>query len=119
MAGPTTLSLTKEGLEAALKAVRLDERNPYTHYALAIVSVYSERLEQAISAARKAIEISPSFALGHCVLGMATSFQRSCSGGNCAARIWATAEPIRSTELCVVQHTCTRAPFLWTCGSRA
>jgi tetratricopeptide (TPR) repeat protein len=59
---------------AALKAVRLDERNPYTHYALAIVSVYSERLEQAISAARKAIEISPSFALGHCVLGMALLF---------------------------------------------
>jgi tetratricopeptide (TPR) repeat protein len=64
----------QEGLEAALKAVRLDERNPYTHYALAIVSVYSERLEQAISAARKAIEISPSFALGHCVLGMALLF---------------------------------------------
>jgi TolB-like protein len=64
----------QEGLEAALKSVRLDERNPYTHYALAIVSVYSERLEQAISAARKAIEISPSFALGHCVLGMALLF---------------------------------------------
>jgi len=64
----------QEGLEAALKAVRLDERNPYTHYALAIVSVYSERLEQAIRAARKAIEISPSFALGHCVLGMALLF---------------------------------------------
>src|SRR4029434_3430981 len=64
----------QEGMEAALKAVRLDERNPYTHYALAIVSVYSERLEQAISAARKAIEISPSFALGHCVLWMALLF---------------------------------------------
>jgi tetratricopeptide (TPR) repeat protein len=42
--------------------------------ALAIVSVYSERLEQAISAARKAIELSPSFALGHLVLGMALLF---------------------------------------------
>jgi TolB-like protein/Flp pilus assembly protein TadD len=64
----------REGMEAALKAVRLDERNPYTHYALAIVSVYSERLEQATSAARKAIEISPSFTLGHCVLGTALLF---------------------------------------------
>src|SRR5262249_58447876 len=64
----------QEGMEAALKAVQLDERNPYTHYALAIVSVYSERLEQAVSAARKAIEISPSFALGHLVLGMALLF---------------------------------------------
>jgi TolB-like protein len=64
----------QEGMEAALKAVHLDERNPYAHYALAIVSVYSEQFEQAISAARKAIEISPSFALGHCVLGMALLF---------------------------------------------
>ena len=64
----------QEGMEAALKAIQLDERNPYSHYALAIVSVVSERLEQSISAARKAIEISPSFALGHLVLGMALLF---------------------------------------------
>jgi TolB-like protein len=64
----------QEGLEAALKAVQLDERNPYTHYALAIVSVFSERFEQSTSAARKAIGISPSFALGHFVLGMALLF---------------------------------------------
>jgi TolB-like protein len=64
----------QEGMEAALKAVQLDERNPYTHYSLAIVSAFAERLEQSISAARKAIEISPSFALGHLVLGMALLF---------------------------------------------
>jgi TolB-like protein len=64
----------QEGMEAALKAVQLDERNPYAHYALAIVSVYSDRLDDAIRAARKATEISPSFALGHVVLGMALLF---------------------------------------------
>jgi TolB-like protein len=64
----------QEGMDAALKAVQLDERNPYTNYALAIVSVYADRFEQSISAARKAIEISPSFALGHLVLGMALLF---------------------------------------------
>jgi TolB-like protein len=64
----------QEGMEAALRAIHLDERNPYAHYALAIVSVYAERFEQAISAARKSIEISPSFALGHLVLGMALLF---------------------------------------------
>ena len=64
----------REGMEAALKAVQLDERNPYTHYALAIVSAFADQLEQSISAARKAIEISPSFALGHLVLGMALLF---------------------------------------------
>jgi tetratricopeptide (TPR) repeat protein len=64
----------QEGVEAALRAVQLDERNPYAHYGLAIVSVYLERFEQSISAARKAIDISPSFALGHYVLGTALLF---------------------------------------------
>jgi TolB-like protein len=64
----------QEGTEAALKAVQLDERNPYTHYSLAIVSAYADQFEESISAARKAIEISPSFALGHLVSGMALLF---------------------------------------------
>lgn len=64
----------QEGSQAALKAVYLDERNPYSHYAFAIVSIFSGQLEQAIRAARKAIEISPSFALGHLGLGMALLF---------------------------------------------
>jgi tetratricopeptide (TPR) repeat protein len=64
----------REGMEAAVKAVQLDERNPYTHYALAMVSAVAERFEQSISAARKAIEISPNFALGHLVFGMALLF---------------------------------------------
>ena len=64
----------REGIEAALIAIQLDERNPYTHYALAIVSAFADQLDQSISAARKAIEISPSFALGHLVLGMALLF---------------------------------------------
>jgi TolB-like protein len=64
----------QEGTEAALSAVRLDERNPYSHYALAVDSVFAGRSEQAIRAARRAIEIGPSFALGHLVLGMALLF---------------------------------------------
>jgi tetratricopeptide (TPR) repeat protein len=64
----------QEGLEAAFRAIYLDERNPYAHYALAIVSNFSNQLEQAIKAARKAIGISPSFALGHLSLGMALLF---------------------------------------------
>jgi len=63
-----------EGKAAALTAIRLDERNPYSHYGLAIVSVYAHELDQATRAAEKAIEISPSFALGHLVLGMARLF---------------------------------------------
>jgi TolB-like protein len=60
-----------EGLEAALQAVQMDEKSPYAHYALAIVSVYSESFALAIRAAEKSVELSPGFALGHLVLGMA------------------------------------------------
>lgn len=64
----------QEGLDAALEAVRLDEKSPYAHYALAIVGVYTESFALAIRAAEKAIELSPNFALGHLVLGMASLF---------------------------------------------
>jgi adenylate cyclase len=63
-----------EGREAALKAVQLDERNPYCHYALAIVSVFRESFDECIRAAERSIEISPSFALGHLMLGLAQLF---------------------------------------------
>ena len=63
-----------EGLRAAQTAVQIDERNPYSHYALAIISAYSDTLEQATRAAEEAVEISPSFALGYFVLGMSRLF---------------------------------------------
>lgn len=63
-----------EGLDAALRAIYLDGQNPYSHYALAIISVYSERQRQAALASERAIELNASFALGHLVLGMAQLF---------------------------------------------
>ena len=65
---------TREGVAAALTAIGLDERNPYAHYGLAIVSTFAGQLDQAIRAAQKAIEVVPTFALGHYVLGMAWLF---------------------------------------------
>ena len=71
-----------EGIRAGLQAVRLDERNPYAHYGLAIVSVYAGEPQQARRAAERAVELSDSFALGHLVLGLA---ELAC--GNPAAAI--------------------------------
>ena len=70
----------QEGLNAALQAVRLDDKNPYSHYALAITSIYSGDLEQAKRAAEQAIELSPSFALGHLNLGMGRLFSGDALG---------------------------------------
>ena len=58
-------------MHAALRAVRRDEKDAYAHFALAMTHVFSGELEQAIRAAEKAAEISPSFALAHVGLGMA------------------------------------------------
>jgi TolB-like protein len=64
----------EEGLKAAFAGIHLDDKNPYSHYGLAIISVYGRELEQAVRAAQKAVELSHSFALGHLVLGMARLF---------------------------------------------
>lgn len=64
----------REGRAAALEAVQLDEKNPYTHYALAIVSNYADDFALALRCADKAIELSPSFALGRLVHGMAALY---------------------------------------------
>jgi tetratricopeptide (TPR) repeat protein len=64
----------EEGFKAAFAGIRLDDRNPYSHYGLAIISVYGGDLDQAIRAAEKAVELNPSFALAHLVLGMARLF---------------------------------------------
>jgi TolB-like protein/cytochrome c-type biogenesis protein CcmH/NrfG len=61
----------QEGTDAALKAVQLDERDPYAHYTLAITSVFAGALERASRAAETAIALSPCFALGHLALGFA------------------------------------------------
>jgi len=63
-----------EGQTAALQAVALDGKNPYAHYALAIVSNYADEFEWASRSAEKAIELNPSFALGHLVHGMAVLY---------------------------------------------
>ena len=64
----------REGLDAALRGIYLDEKNPYAHYAFAMVSIWANGGEQAILAAEKSIELSPSFALGHFALGLTTLF---------------------------------------------
>jgi DNA-binding winged helix-turn-helix (wHTH) protein len=60
-----------EGVAAGLAGVRCDPASPYAHYGLAIVSIYADATDQAIRAARRAVAISSSFALGHLVHGLA------------------------------------------------
>jgi len=71
----------QEGLEAALRAIYLDGRNPYAHYAFANVCNFSNRLEQAILAAERAIELARAL-----LLATLRSGSRNCSAGGLPTR---------------------------------
>ena len=55
--------------EAATRAVALDERDPYSHYALVLAALITLRHDQSLAAAQRAIDLSPNFALGYFALG--------------------------------------------------
>ncbi|TIS85851.1 adenylate/guanylate cyclase domain-containing protein [Mesorhizobium sp.] len=57
--------------ELATRAVALDERDPWAHWALSIIKLYSRRHDVAISEAQRAIVLNPNFAEGHVCLGEA------------------------------------------------
>ena len=54
---------------AAGRAVAIDDRDPYSHYAMFFVHYLSGRLDAALLAAQRAIDLSPNFAFGHLSLG--------------------------------------------------
>jgi tetratricopeptide (TPR) repeat protein len=58
-----------EGLEAASRAVRLDDRDPYCHYALCLLSFLNRRYQPALAEAQRAVDVNPNFALGYFGLG--------------------------------------------------
>src|SRR5260370_6873890 len=49
----------REGLTAARRAIQLDEKNPYSHYALAITSVYIAPPTQPVPPADRSLPIHP------------------------------------------------------------
>ncbi len=63
-----------EETEAVGLAMRLSDGDPYALYALAIHSNSVGQAEQAIAAAQRAIDRSPSFALAHFILGVSRVF---------------------------------------------
>ena len=54
---------------AAMRAVTLDDRDSYAHYALAFLHLLSRRHPLALAEAQRAIDLSPNFALGYFALG--------------------------------------------------
>ena len=63
-----------EEAEALRQGLRLAEADPYACYAQAIHANRTGQPERAIDAAQRAIDLSPSFALGHFLLGTSRIF---------------------------------------------
>jgi adenylate cyclase len=59
-----------EGWQAATRAVRLAESDPYAHYAVGIMGVAMGQPARAHESAQRAIDLSPNFALGYLLLGL-------------------------------------------------
>jgi TolB-like protein/class 3 adenylate cyclase len=58
-----------EGHAEATRAVALDERDPYCHYALALLSMLRRQHEHALAAAQRSIDLDGNFSLGFFALG--------------------------------------------------
>jgi len=56
---------------AARRAVELDQKDPYAHYALAWASLLLREHVDAVAEAQKSIDLTPNFALGYYLLGAA------------------------------------------------
>ena len=57
------------GHAEATRAVALDDRDPYTHYALSLLNMLRRQHEQSLAEAQRSIDLSPNFSLGYFALG--------------------------------------------------
>jgi adenylate cyclase len=64
----------QELVAAAERAVALDDRDPYAHYALCLAHFLSQRQTAALAEAQRAIDLNPNFAIAHNALGWARIF---------------------------------------------
>lgn len=58
-----------ESFDLAQRAVGLDARYPNAHFALGLVCMWTRRSDRAMAAFREAINLNPSFAAAHVLLG--------------------------------------------------
>lgn len=57
------------GHTEATRAVALDDRDPYTHYALSLLCILKRQHAQSLAEAQRSIDLSPNFSLGYFALG--------------------------------------------------
>ena len=93
---------TERALDAGMRAVELDDQDPWGHLVLGLGHARRRRPEQALAHLSTAIALNPSFALGHAGLGYALAAGRPARARAAGAGAGAPAEPARSVsrDLC-------------------
>jgi TolB-like protein len=62
------------GLQHAVRAIELDDRNPWGYAALGYAAMMQRRTEESIAAFRQAVALTPSSAIAHCHLSRGLAF---------------------------------------------
>ena len=70
----------REAVQSCLKGIKLDDKDSYGHYALAMSYLFCGDLEQSIQACETALGVSPTFALAHLGLGLARLYAGDAAG---------------------------------------
>jgi adenylate cyclase len=68
--GDSPTEALEQAEEAALEAVKLDERYPYALWSLGMTLSWARRNDEALAAAERAIAFNPNFADGHSMIGV-------------------------------------------------
>ena len=63
----------RQGMKAAEDALRLDDDIPQVHFALGVLNLALRRYEDALAAARRAVEIDPNYADGHALVAQVSA----------------------------------------------
>ena len=71
---PSPSTSMEQAEEFATRAVALDDRNPYAHWALGIINLHLRRHDMAIREAERSISLAPNLADGHESLGNALHY---------------------------------------------
>jgi len=72
-AAPTDEALD-EALEIARRAASLDDKDAFSHLAVARVHLARREYEEAVAQCRTSIDLNPTFAQAHCAMGDALSY---------------------------------------------
>src|SRR5215475_2495071 len=70
----------REAVQSCLKGIKLDDKDSYGHYALAMSYLFCGDREQSIQACETALGLVPTFALAHLALGLARLYAGDAAG---------------------------------------